>query len=88
MSKFLQCELFTFLKLFVLLIGLNLFVKIIAIDSYSKMIFMGSLISIVLYILVFIWKLIRLLTLENTSEYQCQQGETLKKALTWLSNIV
>jgi hypothetical protein len=88
MSKFLQCEFFTFLKLIGLLIVVNVIVKVIGIVSYSKVIFLGSMIAIAIFVLIFILKFIRVLTRRDVSEYQCNQGDSLKRALTWLSNIV
>lgn len=88
MTKFLQCEFFTYLKLIILLIVINLIVKVIEVDTYSKVIFLGSVIAIVLYTLLFILKFIRMIMSSGKLEYQCTQGDTLKKALTWISNIV
>lgn len=88
MNKFLQCEFFTFLKLIGLLIVVNVIVKVIGGLPYSKIIFLGSMIAIAIYILIFIWKFIRVLTISDIAEYQCKQGDTLKRALTWLSTIV
>ncbi|ADR33864.1 olfactory receptor Olr853 [Sulfuricurvum kujiense DSM 16994] len=87
MSQFLKCEFFTLLKLVGLLITVNIIVKIIGAESYSKVILLASVIAIVIYIFLFIWKFIRVLV-TNDSEYQCKQGDTFKRALTWLSNIV
>lgn len=88
MGKFLLCEFFTFLKLVGLLIVVNLIVKIIGVVFYSKTIFIGSMFAIVVYTLLFIWKFIRVLISSNIAEYQCTKSDTLKKALTWISNIV
>jgi sorbitol-specific phosphotransferase system component IIC len=88
MIKFLQCEFFTYLKLIVLLIIINLIVKVIGADTYSKVIFLGSIIAVVSYTLLFILKFIRMIMSADRLKYQCTQGDTLKKALTWISNIV
>ncbi len=88
MIKFLQCEFFTILKLIGLLIVVNVLVKIIGADSYVKILFQGSIIAIAMYVLVFIWKFVRVLTINDISEYQCKKGDAIKRALTWLSNIV
>lgn len=85
MSKFLQCEFFTFLKLVGLLIVVNVIVKIVGVVLYSKTIFIASIFALVVYTLLFIWKFIRILISSDLSEYQCN---SLKKAFTWLSNIV
>lgn len=88
MTKFLRCELFTFLKLAALLILLNIIVNVIGIDSYAKEIFIGSLIAIAWFVLFFIWKFFRVLTSDDSTRYQCKQESSFSKALTWLSNIV
>lgn len=88
MGKFLQCELFTFLKLLGLIILVNIIVKIVGVVLYSKTILIASIFAIVVYALLFIWKLIRVLISSDSTEYQCTKSDTLKKALTWLSNIV
>lgn len=88
MGKFLQCEVFTFLKLLILLIIVYLIVKIVGNDTYTKAIFLGGLISISFYGLLFIWKLLRFIFNNDNTDYQCSQGETFKRAMTWISNIV
>lgn len=88
MGKFLQCEVFTFLKLVGLLIIVNLIAKIVGAVLYSRTILIVSILVIVVYILLFIWKFIRVFTSSNLVEYQCVKSDTLKKALTWISNIV
>jgi energy-coupling factor transporter transmembrane protein EcfT len=89
MIKFLQCEVFTFLKLIVLLLIVYLITKIAGSDKYTNIIVIGSLISIILFGLFFIWKLFMFLFKnENNSEYQCSQNDTLRRAMTWVSNIV
>lgn len=88
MSKFLQCEIFTFLKILILLIVVYLIVKIVSNDTYIKAIFLGGLISIVCYGLLFIWKLLRFIFNNDNTDYQCSQGETFRRAMTWISNIV
>ncbi len=88
MKKFLYCELFTFIKFIGLLIVVNIIVLIIGASLYSKTIFLGSILAIVMFVIVFIWKFIRILILPNISQYQCTQSNTFKKALTWISNIV
>lgn len=89
MVKFLQCEVVTFLKLLVLLLIVYLITKIVGSDRYTNIIIIGSLISIILYGLFFILKLFMVLFKnKNNIEYQCSQNETLRRALTWISNIV
>lgn len=87
MSQFLKCEFFTLLKLLGLLIIVNVIVKVIGTESYLKAILLGSVIAIVIYVLLFIWKFIRVV-ITNDLEYQCKHGDTFKRALTWLSNII
>jgi uncharacterized membrane protein len=87
-TKFLQCELFTFLKLAALLILLNIIANVIGIDSYAKTIFLGSFIAIAIFILFFIWKFFLVLMSDDSTRYQCEQQSSFSKALTWLSNIV
>ena len=87
MSQFLKCEFFTLLKLLGLLIAINILVKIIGAEFYLKAILLASVIAIVFYVFLFIWKFIRMLMTSNL-EYQCKQGDTFKRALTRLSNIV
>lgn len=88
MGKFLQCEIYTFLKILILLILVYLIVKIIGNDTYTKAIFLGGLISIAIYGLLFIWKLFRFIFNNDNTNYQCSQGETFKRAMTWISNII
>lgn len=87
MSQFLKCEFFTLLKLLGLLIIVNVIVKIIGTEPYLKAILLGSVLAIVIYVFLFIWKFIRVV-IANDSEYQCKHGDTFKRALTWLSNII
>lgn len=87
MVKFLQCEVVTFLKLIVLLLIVYLITKMVGSDRYTNIIVIGSLISIVLYGVFFILKLFMVL-FKNNTEYQCSQNDTLRRALTWISNIV
>ena len=88
MVKFLQCEFITFVKLIGFLIVINLVLKFIGIEPYMKVFLSASLIGIILYLFVFIWKLIHVLMIDNVSKYQCENIETVNKALSWLSNIV
>lgn len=88
MSKFLLCEMFTFLKILILLIVVFLIVKIVGNDTYIKAILLGGLILITAYGLLFIWKLLRFIFSNDTTDYQCSQGETFKRAMSWISNIV
>lgn len=88
MSKFLQCEIFTFLKILILVVIVYSIVKIIGDDIYTKSILIGGLFSIGVYGLLFIWKLVKFIFSNNNTDYQCSQGETLKRAMTWISNIV
>ena len=88
MIEFVKCELFIFLNLLGLLLGSTLIVKVIGAESYLKMLFLGSIIAIVAFLLIFIFKFIRFLITDDSSKYICNEGNTMKKALNWLSNIV
>ena len=88
MSKFLQCEIFTFLKILILLIVVYLIVKIVGNDIYTKSILIGGLFLIGVYGVLFIWKLVKLIFSNDNTDYQCSQGETFRRAMTWISNIV
>lgn len=88
MGAFLKCEFFTLVKLLGLVIVVNLIVKIIGDTVYLKILLVGSFIAIGAYILLFVWKFTQLLLMKNSSEYQCKQGDSLKRAFSWLSNIV
>jgi hypothetical protein len=57
-------------------------------DTYTQAIFLGGLISIIVYGLLFIWKLLRFIFSNDKTNYQCSQGETFKRAMSWISNIV
>lgn len=88
MIKFLKCEFITFAKLIGVLVVINILLNFIGIEPYGKAFLSASLVGVALYFLVFIWKLIRVLMMDDISEYQCNKSETMNKALTWLSNLV
>jgi len=88
MKKFLACEFFTFVKMIGVLFIVNVIVTILGAEAYSKIIFTGSLIAIVFFMLVFILKLVYVTVTQKISEYECTQDGAFKKALTWISNIV
>ncbi len=46
------------------------------------------MIAVFMFVLIFIWKLVRLLMSEDVDKYVCNPGDTMKRTLTWLSNIV
>jgi hypothetical protein len=87
-KNFLTCEFWTFVKLIGVLLILNILLNIIGIEPYATAFISASLVGIFLYILFFIWKFIKVLTMDDSSTYECKKSETMNKALTWLSNLV
>jgi uncharacterized membrane protein YqjE len=87
-KNFLTCELFIFLKLFGLTLLVILIVNIIGATGYLKAVLMASIVVFLIYIIVFIWKFFKVLMMDDSSKYECEKKDTLKRALTWLLNIV
>lgn len=88
MIEFLKCEFWTFLKLFGLTLLIIIIVNIIGATAYLKVVYMASIVVFCLYFIAFVWKFFRVLMMADSSKYQCEKKDTLKRALIWLMNIV
>ena len=88
MIEFFKCKIIIMIKLISILIILNILLNILKIEPYAKTFFIASLVGVFLYICFIIFEFIKLIFQEKLKDYSCEKSETLKKALTWLSNLV
>lgn len=81
MPKFLKCEFSSFVKFLLTLILSAALLQLFHPDRFIMNIVLGTLVA--LYVVVFIVRFLRMLTMENYSDYPCEKPDWSQLFFWW-----